>query len=48
MNKGVTQLSGLQLAIVMYGIKKYPISFRRQCENEIKRRSKVKINKNQV
>ena len=48
MNKTVAQLSDLQLVIVMYGIKKYPISFRMQCENEIKRRSKVKINQNQV
>jgi len=48
MNKTVAQLNGLQLVIVIYGIKKYSISFRRQCENEIKRRSKVKINQNQV
>ena len=46
MIKSIRQLTDLQLTLVMYGVIKYPIEFRAQCENEIKRRTKAEGRKN--
>jgi hypothetical protein len=39
-------MTDLELVIVLYGIIKYPVEFREQCENEIKRRTKAEGRQN--
>jgi len=46
MSKNLQQMTDLQLVIVLYGIIKYPIEFRKQCEDEIKRRTKAEGRQN--
>ena len=46
MIKSIRQLTDLQLTLVMYGVIKYPIEFRTQCEEEIKRRTQAEGRQN--
>ena len=48
MSKSLQQMTDLQLVIVLYGIIKYPVEFREQCENEIKRRTKAEGRQNLI